>query len=114
LQELRTEGAPECRNRDLAQTLRASLRGGIGWRLAASAPLIDHVHRHDDKEVNRRRDQHKRQEGVDEIADEKPAPIDGEDDRGEIGLADNRRDQFAPTSVVERSVRVSTPFMDYS
>src|SRR5580704_1532606 len=78
---------------NLAQALRTLLRGRIGrrWRFAHSRD--QEIHWGHDKEIHGRRYQHKRDAGIDEVADGKHAAVDGELDGGEIRFSNNRRNQ---------------------
>ena len=80
-------------NRNLAVALRALLGGGIGRGVRAPQPRHHRVHRQHDKEIDRRRYQQERNNGIDKVANQELAAVDREFDRRKIRCPDDSRDQ---------------------
>lgn len=75
---------------NLAQALRALLGGGIGGRRVLAHARDQGVDRSDDKEIDRRRDQQEIHQRGDEDANREGRRPNGEGNRGEVRLADQK------------------------
>lgn len=105
---LRTMRAALCFERNLREALRALLCGWVCRRLLARASE-KRIHRHDDEEVDCGRDEHERNEDVDEIADHELAVVYREEDAGEVrdlgDGCDERREKILDERSHDRAER---------
>src|SRR5215467_762104 len=87
------EGAAARLDWYFAQALRTSLRRRVRRKLVALEARLQRVHGRYYKKVHSKRDQHKRNHGIQECAIENGAAVQGERERRKVGLAENRCDQ---------------------
>src|ERR1051326_4311257 len=85
-------------NRNFAEALRAFLCGRIGRCRFFLHPRDEPINRYHDEEIDGGRDQHKRNDRIDEIADRKRGTAHGEFQAGVIWLAYDQRDQWRQKS----------------